>query len=567
MEETQHSMGEGAARDTARRLRRLLVQVEGSMFYPRSTPMLHSRRQLLQSLALGSGTALFTGCERAVTEITQQLGQRVPVQLEPCAGSEIDADFHLLSRAAFSPWPGDLVRLKKLGRAAWIEQQLRPESIDDSLCEARVAWFESIRESIGDAYDYRKEVLRDELTRHALLRAVYSQRQLFEVMVEFWTDHLNIDLEKGDCFYLKPSDDREVIRQHALGNFYDLIRASATSPAMLVYLDGKSNKVRQGTDDKPNENYARELMELHTLGVHGGYSQADVGEAARCLSGWTFDPKRLLAMDVDKAFFRTDWHDHGQKTVLGQVIESDTADGSGELDALVRVVCNHPSTAKFIATKLCRRFVAYDAPASLVERVAAEFTKTDGDIKALLRVILGSEEFASARGTLLKRPFRFVVSALRLFGAETHAHANGSIIQALARMGHGLFQYPTPDGYPDEEMPWMGTLMWRWNFALGLADNKLYDVSVPLESLANALHAHPSDGAAWVKWFEHLHGRAPSETERAAMEPLAAANAEEAPSSSSRQPRQPRRPARPPIDASHRELLGLLVAGPAFQRC
>lgn len=528
--------------------------------------MPHSRRHLLQSLALGSGAAFFTGCERAVTELTQQLGQRIPAALEPPASAEIDADFHLLSRAAFSPWPGDLARLKKMGRTAWIEQQLAPDSIDDSLCEARVNWFESIRENLVDAYDYKKDVLRDELTRHALLRAVYSQRQLFEVMVEFWTDHLNIDLEKGDCVYLKPTDDREVIRKHALGNFYDLIRASATSPAMLVYLDGKSNKVRKGTDDKPNENYARELMELHTLGVHGGYSQADVREAARCLSGWTFEPKRLLAMDVDKAFFRSDWHDHGEKTVLGSVIEANRTDGASDLDALVLAVCNHPSTAKFIATKLCRRFVAYDAPAGLVERVSQEFTKTNGDIKAMLRVILNSEEFASDRGALLKRPFRFVVSALRLFGADTHAHANGSLVQALARMGHGLFQYPTPDGYPDEEAPWMGTLMWRWNFALSLVDGKLDGVTVPLEALAKALKASPNDSDSWLRWFEHLHGRAPNEAERAAISLLISANEQDPSEPPNGRPKRGAQSERG-IDESQRERLGLLVACPAFQRC
>ncbi len=527
--------------------------------------MPHSRRQLLQSLALGSGAALFTGCEQAVTRITQQFGQSVPAQLNPPANAEIDPDFHLLSRAAYGAWPGELERLKAMGREAWIEEQLDPESIDDTLCEARVNWFESIRTSISDAYDYRKEVLRDELTRHALLRALYSQRQLFEVMVEFWGDHLNIDLEKGDCVYLKPTDDSAVIRRHALGNFHDLIRASATSPAMLVYLDGKSNKVRKNTDDKPNENYARELMELHTLGVHGGYTQEDVSEAARCLSGWTFEPKRLLALNVDEPFFRPEWHDAGEKVVLGITVSAKAKDESAsDLDALVRIVCSHPSTAKFIATKLCRRFVAYEPPAELIERVAAEFSRTAGAIKPMLRIILNSEEFASARGTLLKRPLRYMVTALRALGADTHAHANGPLVQYLGRMGHGFFQYPTPDGYPDEEAPWMGTLMWRWNFALGLVDGKLYGVSLPLWQLGKALQATPDNLAAWPRWFEHLHGRAPSEAEYAAIAPLVIETSESAPELE--HPKRPRKPS-PDLDAQHKELLGMLLASPAFQRC
>ena len=242
-------------------------------------------------------------------------------------GTSIDPDFHLLSRAAFGPWPGDLQRLKDVGRDAWLEEQLAPDSISDTACDIRAERFESIYFSAGDAYEFRKPVLRDELTRHALLRAVYSKRQLFEVMVEFWTDHLNIDLEKGDCIYLKPSDDREVIRKHALGKFRDVIRASATSPAMLVYLDGRSNKVRKGSQDKPNENYARELMELHTLGVRGGYSQQDVYEAARCLSGWSFDRNRVFALNQGESFFRADWHDDGAKQVLGHSI----AAGGGKL--------------------------------------------------------------------------------------------------------------------------------------------------------------------------------------------------------------------------------------------
>ena len=508
---------------------------------------MQTRRQLLQTAAFGAGTALFTGCDRTISELTKAMGQAVPASLPVPTSTEIDPEFHLLSRAAFGPWPGDVQRVKRLGRAAWIEQQLRPEKIDDSLCDLRAERFESLQFSAGNAYEFRKEVLRDEITRHTLLRAIYSQRQLFEVMVEFWTDHLNIDLEKGDCVYLKPSDDRDVIRQHALGKFKDLIRASATSPAMLVYLDGKANKVRAKTKDVPNENYARELMELHTLGVDGGYTQTDVREAARCLTGWTFDRSRTFALNAGESYFRDDWHDDGEKRVLGQVIPA--GGKQKDLEALVDIVCNHPSTAKFIAKKLCVRFVSYTPPQSIVDRVAAEFTRTGGDIKSMLRVLLNSDEFMAARGQLLKRPLKFMVSALRALATDTHVPARGPLVDYLGRMGHGLYQYPTPDGYPDEETPWMGTLMWRWNFSLALCEGKLGEVRVPMAELEKALGSPKDPATAAARWWAHLIGRAATEAEVQSV--IAAA-------SKSDLKNEPKAKA---------ELLGVILAGPAFQKC
>lgn len=496
-----------------------------------------ARRNLLKSAAAGGGLAALTACDRVTSQLNQWLGETVPEQLTVPESAEIDPDFHLLSRAAFGPWPGDLERVKKMGRTAWIEEQLQPDTISDTTCDLRAERFESIYFSAGDAYEFRKPVLRDELTRHALLRAIYSRRQLFEVMVEFWTDHLNIDLEKGDCIYLKPSDDRDVIRKHALGNFHDLIRASATSPAMLVYLDGKSNKVQKGTDDKPNENYARELMELHTMGVHGGYSQEDVREAARCLSGWTFDRSRVFALNQGESFFKPNWHDNGPKQVLGQVIPA--GGGEKDLDRLVEIVCNHPSTAKYLATKLCKRFVSQQPPQSIIDRVSSEFTRTRGNIKSLLRVIFDSEEFLASRGQLLKRPFKFVVSTLRAVAADTHA--DKPILEPLQRMGHGLFQYPTPDGYPDEELPWMGTLMWRWNFALALAAGKQPGARVSLQSLTKALRRDKQDPDA-SRWFQHFVGRRPTAAE---LEVFTAGAS----------------------GTDSKQLVGLILASPACQRC
>ena len=512
-----------------------------------------SRRQLLKAATLTGGAAALSGCERVISTVSAVLGQSAPNHISVCEGSEIDADFHLLSRAAFGPWPGDLERLKNTGRDQWIEEQLNHESINDSACDFRTQRFGSLRVHPGEAYNWKKPHLRDDITRHSLLQAVYSQRQLFEVMVEFWSDHLNIDLEKGDCIYFKPADDRAVIRKHALGNFHDLIRASAVSPAMLVYLDGRSNKV---TRDKPvpNENYAREIMELHTLGVNGGYSQKDIYEAARCLSGWTVNLLKdkqgsfkrglkglLLAAEPSRgvSFFNSDLHDNGEKMVLGHVINA--GGGEADLDRLVDIVCTHPSTARHIALKMCRRFVSYHPPENLVQRVAETFSQTMGDIKATLRVILKSDEFAASRGQLLKRPFRFIVSALRATAADTHAHP--PLTDWLHRMGQGLFQYPTPDGYPDEESPWLGTLLWRWNFALALTGGKIPTVTVDTKALRHALekpkHSESASDEMTGKLFAHFTGRKPRTEE---IEAVRSAGTEA-------------------------EMLGVMLATPAFQRC
>ncbi len=437
-----------------------------------------TRRNLLATAAAASAWASIGGCEKLVSRVTEKFGQSVPDVVQVPAGPEIDPIHHLLSRAAHGPWPGDLDTVRAMGAQAWIDQQLKPLEIDDTLCDLRATDFAELDQAPGECYEYDKDVLREDMARHTLLRALYSRRQLYEVMVGFWTDHLNINIEKGDCIYLKPADDREVVRKHALGKFRDLIRASATSPAMLVYLDGNQNR-RANPDEKPNENYGRELMELHTMGVHGGYTQHDVFEAARALTGWRLhDGFRKGFVYFDPAL-----HDNGEKRLLGAVIPA--GGGAADVDHLVDILCRHPATARHVATKLVRRFVAEDEPATLVDRIAAEFMRTDGDIPSLVRTVLNSDEFKTSRGMKFKTPFRFVVSALRAVGADTHAHAE--LIEYLVRMGQGIFQFPTPDGYPDKTSPWLGTLLWRWNLGFALAANQVPSVSVPLPKLLAAL--------------------------------------------------------------------------------
>lgn len=462
-----------------------------------------TRRAFLQLLGLTGLTSGLVGCDAALERIARQLDGVGPDAFRPPSGAEIDLVTHILNRLTFGPRPEDYARVAAMGADAFIEEQLNHEAIPDTGAQWRREAIPTVNEWGGELYNHHPLQLLEDMTRAKVLSAVYSRRQLYEVMVDFWTDHFNIASSKGDCRWIKLADDREVVRQHALGNFRAMLRASAVSPAMLIYLDGHDNKVRH-PDERPNENYARELMELHTLGVHGGYTQADVMEVARCLSGWTyrnefwtpyrvkFDPKR---------------HDDGAKTVLGQTIPA--GGGEGDLDRVLDIVCAHPSTARYLATKLCRKFIANDPPAEAVIQVAEAFTVSQYDIRATLRALFATEAFRAARGNLFKRPGRFVISAMRATGAETNV--DRPIIEALERMGHAPFQYPTPDGYPMEPEPWLGSLLWRWNFAIGLVEGRLNGTRVDAETLVKNFGDRNRLAA-------HLLGRTPTEEEAAVVQ-------------------------------------------------
>jgi len=370
------------------------------------------------------------------------------------------------------------------------------------------------------------QFLTGELQMSRILRAVYSERQLQEVMVDFWTNHFNVFAAKGADRWLLTSYDRDTIRPHTLGKFYDLLVADAKSPAMLFYLDNfqsvspnaqlpqqrpgaargplaalMSNNPQQQRPQQQrrgiNENYARELMELHTLGVDGGYTQQDVQEVARCFTGWTiFQPRgggaaaaALMGRDArdnaGKFIFRPGVHDNGEKTVLGHKIPA----GGGEKDGLMvlDIVAHHPSTAKFIATKLVRRFVSDDPPPALVDRVAQTFTKTDGDIREVLKAIFSSPEFNSADAyrSKVKRPFELAVSAVRTLGADTNG--GPQFHQWVARMGQPLYGFQTPNGYSDVAEDWVntGALLERMNFALALASNRIPGTRVDLSQFVS----------------------------------------------------------------------------------
>lgn len=392
-----------------------------------------------------------------------------------------------------------------------------------------------------------------ELNASRILRAAYSERQLQEVMVNFWTNHFNVYAQKGADRWFLTSYDRDVIRPNALGNFRDLLEATAKSPAMLFYLDnfqsmspnaqvnrrqmrrqmndadGAGSMQRGGifgarrmrdpeararrqqemsrqqqaqgqTGQAPrpaqqkrmsrgiNENYARELMELHTLGVDGGYTQKDVQEVARAFTGWTiFQPRGGAGIYGDDGatgragtfLFVPRMHESGEKTVLGQKV---SGNGMDEGEKVLDILVANPSTAKFIATKLCRFFVSDEPSPALVSRVAEAFHKSNGDIKTTLRAIFYSPEFNSqdARRAKIKTPFELAVSAIRTLGAETDARP--ALAQWIGKMGEPLYGYQAPTGYPDAAEYWVntGALLERLNFSLALVSNRIPGTRVDL---------------------------------------------------------------------------------------
>ncbi len=439
-----------------------------------------SRRDFLKLSGMFAASAALSSCA--------PIYQSLAGGSSNTAWTEMGArDFLALNRLTFGPRVEERARFAEIGLNAYIEEQLDFESIEDFVCDLRLASFktlgmdadqlEAISNELFDNYD--RQTVPNELRQATFLRQLYSKRQLYEALCEFWSDHFNIFVEKELCFILKTVDDREVIRKHALGSFRDLLWASAHSPAMLVYLDNASN-----VKGAPNENYARELMELHTLSVDGGYTQTDVMEMARCLTGWSVKEHFWLG----EFTFHKNQHEPGAKNVLGIAIPES---GQREAEQVIEYLAVHPATARFIASKLARRFLADDPPPEIVEKTAQVFLQTGGDIKSILRVIL-FDGLALARPKY-KRPLNFVLSAARALNVETDGLAFG---RALARMGQLPFSWPTPDGYPDHSEAWMGNLMPRWQFALELTRNEMKNTRLDLiQMLGSSSTGHLQDDA------------------------------------------------------------------------
>ncbi|MFO0554613.1 MAG: DUF1800 domain-containing protein [Polyangiaceae bacterium] len=459
-----------------------------------------------RAFLLGAGAlSVAAGCDRVLSFAAELFGDAIPERFAAPATVDLDPDWHLLSRTSFGPRPGDLDLVRSMGRAAFLDWQLSPEAIDDTACEIRTAGIDSPHLPASLLFELPPDQIEEELARYTLLQAVYCRRQLHEVLVEFWSDHFHVAIGKSLCAHLTPFDYRTVARRHALGRFRDLLGASALSPAMLVYLDGTANQAATPRGPGANENYARELLELHTLGVHGGYTQADIMNAARCLTGFVVR-ESWAPGEVE---FVPERHDDGEKVVLGQRIPA--GGGRGDVERLLDIVAEHPSTARHVSEKLARAFIAEEPPRAIVDCAAQTFLATSGDLRATVRVILSSNEFEEARGTLFKRPFRFMASALRALGADTHAKER--LVAWLGRMGQAPFAWPTPDGYPTRRERWLGTLMTRFSLASALGRNDLEGTRLDLDRLRAAVVG--SDKT--VALAAHLFGRAPTARERDAL--------------------------------------------------
>ncbi len=360
----------------------------------------------------------------------------------------------LARRITFGLSPAETQRAQRLGYKGYLEYQLNHAALDNSAVEAVVAanWPMVLQPS-AQLVQANQGQLYQQLTDAMLYRQVNSPRQLFERMVEFWNDHFTIYFQKVG--YLQIADHRDVLRANALGNFGTLLKASAHSPAMLAYLDNNVNRA-----GRANENYAREIMELHSLGVDGGYTQADVAELARCLTGWTLNAQGAFT-------FTASLHDFNAKTVLGVTIPqraTNSGQGQQDMEQLLDVLIAHPNTATFIATKLLKFFLRPDPSAAQVSAVANAYTKTGGDIKAMLRVVF-TESWMTAAPAKFKRPHHLMISALRASGAVISPTATtlSTLRGYLTQMGHVPFDYETPEGYSDRVEYWSGNVVPRWN--------------------------------------------------------------------------------------------------------
>ena len=459
----------------------------------------------------------------------------------------------LLNRLTFGPKPGDLDRVKKMGLKAFIEEQLNPDGIDDSLCEKELEAYPDIQLSgyeLFKAYpppqfvfkkakldgidpdkikainEKPRKILED-LSAAKLTRIVDGKRQLEEVLDDFWFNHFNVSFQKNQVKWTLPSYEKDVIRPHVLGKFRDLVGAVAHSPAMMEYLDNATSTVdpRYVPEDemaaypqmmammdnragKPkqsaglNENYARELMELHTLGVDGGYTQQDVIQVARALTGWSFQGPYFLLNpkhpDIDPATiyefqFHPKMHDRGEKVILGQKFGPELRDKSAQQEGeqVLDLLCRQPATAHFIAFKLCRRFVSDNPPEGLVKKVADTYMQTDGDIREMLRALFTAPEFYSPKvyRSKVKTPLEFLASALRATNAKLDDPVKLS--QYLAGMGEPLYQCEPPTGYPDDAKSWIssGELLNRMNYGLGLLSNNHSQATVDLAQVVPAVQS------------------------------------------------------------------------------
>ena len=528
-------------------------------------------RSVRYLMILGA-TACASGSPAPPRDVVDTRGLAVP-DASSVAAREQTADqqvVHALNRLAFGAKPGDVQQMRELGVDRWIAAQLEPTRVLDPAGDSAVARYrilslplptlleeyppnpvlrrlvrqaaagmsrDSVRITREDSLEYamarrKSQVVGQELTSARVARAVRSERQLDEVLTDFWLNHFNVFAGKSASMrHYLVSYERDAIRPNVQGKFRTLLGAVAHSPAMLYYLDNwqsaadstrptlvpqrvaRAAQRRYAQRAPPlagmsatqrdtvvprlqqrrrglNENYARELMELHTLGVDGGYSQQDVTEAARVLTGWTVERPN------ESATFRFNpiLHDAGAKTVLGQQFPA--GQGVAEGERLLDLLAAHPATATFIATKLAKRFVSDTPPVALVQRAAATFRRTDGDLREVVRTIVTSEEFfaAAAWRSKVKSPFEVVVSALRAMDASVDTTARSAAI--VARLGQGIYLHQAPNGWPETGDGWIntGAILNRINFGMALASGSVPGVTVKRWPLYAELDSLPRDG-------------------------------------------------------------------------
>jgi uncharacterized protein (DUF1800 family) len=398
-----------------------------------------------------------------------------------------------LDRLGYGPRPESIDEVVARGLERWVDDQLSPTP--DGALDARLRAFPTLSYSIAqtlsnyDADQRSITVALQELRSAHFVRAVHSKNQLEEVLTDFWFNHFNVYEGDSPTRYGIARYEADAIRPHVLGRFRDLLGAVANSWAMMSYLDNYLSTARA-----INENYGRELMELHTLGVDGGYTQADVQQVARAFTGWGIDQK------AGTFLYRNQNHDQTPKTILGQGLPANQGkkDGEDVLDLLAR----HPSTARFIATKLARRFVSDAPPAAVISRAADAFTSSSGDLSEVMRALLGSPEFwneAFGPGKI-KTPHEYVASALRAIGAEVtsaRAFVEGRTGATLTLMGMPTYESLDPTGWSDRGTDWLpnpGSHLARMNFALALASQTTEGVAVDLRALIGS--ADPHDATA-----------------------------------------------------------------------
>jgi hypothetical protein len=391
-----------------------------------------------------------------------------------------DPNLHLLRRATYGPTRASLKRIRKIGRRAWIEEQLRPAKVHDGMCDHLLSSrFPGLQWTIPQANAHVPQFQWDlmfDLGVATLARACWSERQLLEVMVDFWSNHLNVTNPSDSGWNCRHHYDRTVIRPHALGRFADMLKASAKHPAMLQYLNNaESNKWA------PNENYGRELLELHTVGIDGGYNEKDMRNSALIMTGFTID------WNTSTFRYESDWHYTGHVKVMrwssANTKENGYALGMKYLDWLA----HHPSTAKRIASQLCQRFVSDDPPKTFVNHLANVYLKSGTNITPVLRELFNSPTFAHSIGKKVRRPMEDVVATVRTLGLKPDASGKDAmqgLYYMVDNLGNAPMAWPQPNGYPDEAASWAsaGGMLGRWNAHLSLAAGWWPDLQQPAMS-------------------------------------------------------------------------------------